>query len=994
MEPFDAAHWKKVNDALDEALEIDENQRENWLADLGSRDAKLAAEVVALLKRVQSAPDNATLLQTAPLATAVVKPGLTTAVTQLYGAKAITERGFDGLLQRALRAERSTHKSARYRGEVCGAWRIEEIIGTGGMGEVWLAHRADGMFESRAAVKFLRADGDTSRFEARFGQERALLARLNHPGVARLLDAGRQFGAPFLVLEYVDGTPLLDYANTVATTLESRLALIRQIADAIIYAHTQLVVHRDLKPSNVLVTAGGQVKLLDFGVAGLLADAENDEAHESAVTRTAGRGLTLEYAAPEQITGDATGVASDVYSLGALSFHLITGRRAFLPERSGRAALEYAILHTDAPRASDAARLHQHHVSAKDNIAPPTDAHRINADVDAIVSRAMRRNPADRYATAGEFAADLRRFAEHRPIATRRHDRAYQTRLWFQRNRLPAALGTTLALALVVGLGVSLFQADRARSEAARATKTADYFVELLGGADPDLNGGEWPTALMLLERAQTSVGQRFSDDPATEARLSSLVANTFRSLSRDTEALPLAERAAALTASLYGKRSMEHAKAQLTLGTVLYWLERENEALPTLESAIQTFRDGAALDAPGAATELQRTQLVYANTLARLQRFDESTRVFDDHFRALNAQGGDTVWERAAAEADFARALMAQGRWADAYALLLKNEAVYDSPPKGREKLALHNRLSLVSAQSVVGRYEGAEARLKALLVAWKRLAGDRSSQVFDVLNDLGYLYYRVGQGDEAERTYEELSRLQALVPDFEPLRRASTQVDLLEIRLLFARIDRKSAAANALQLIETVRQTPRAESDRAVWLVTRLGMILDASGEPDQAARSYDVAQSLGQAAALADGHWMRRIERGRASLWRQTDELDKAVPVLQSTVDRLTKTRTTGYSQRWVGANLELALALSRSAPTQAKSALSAARAGLAEALPATHYARVLTAYVAAVVEAGGVTSPETEAAFEALHRALAGSNPQQRTISAPLPGFFFL
>ncbi|MGL4231265.1 MAG: serine/threonine-protein kinase, partial [Casimicrobium sp.] len=306
---FDADRWRRIDRAFDHALELGDSERNRFLASLDTDDATIAAEVRRLVLRTQGAATNA---KNPP--------------ANRDESSETTVHTFDGLLVDALGPE-PVPASPRYRGELCGAWRLESIIGTGGMGEVWLAERADGLYDAKVAVKFLRADTNMAAFEARFAQERALLARLNHPNIARLIDAGRTGREPYLVLEFVEGVTLLKYADQFAPTVEQRLALLRQIAEAIAYAHAQLVVHRDLKPSNVLVNKAGEVKLLDFGVAGLLANDDLGQTTESPATRIAGRGLTLEYAAPEQIVGEASGVGSDIYSLGAIAFHLLTGQR-------------------------------------------------------------------------------------------------------------------------------------------------------------------------------------------------------------------------------------------------------------------------------------------------------------------------------------------------------------------------------------------------------------------------------------------------------------------------------------------------------------------------------------------------------------------------------------------------------------------------------------------------------------------------------------------
>ena len=440
--------WQRVSDLFDEVIDLPETDRIPYIRNLWGSEPLVAKELMALLVAA------ANVDKTVPL----------------------TQAPFNSVLKEAL-----TEPAEGYAvGQKFGAWTLESCLGKGGMGEVWRAKRSDGLYKASVAVKLLRTDLSHDKLSRRFARERVVLARLNHPNIARLLDAGVEAGQAFIVLELVDGIPLLDYVTQHARTLEQRLRLVRDVALAVEHAHNQHVLHRDLKPSNVLVTRDGQVKLLDFGVAGLLDDADHDEATSSEATRIGGRGLTVEYAAPEQITGDATGVASDIYSLGALAYHLLAGRRAHLPEKHGRAALEHAVLHTTPDRVSHAAAS-THHVTARDNIPPPSDPARLGGDIDAIVARAMRIDPADRYPSMEALVADLRRWMERRPIAARREDRSYRTRLWLRRNWLPVSLTATLFVALGAGLALSLWQYQRARAEATRANKTADYLVELLG---------------------------------------------------------------------------------------------------------------------------------------------------------------------------------------------------------------------------------------------------------------------------------------------------------------------------------------------------------------------------------------------------------------------------------------------------------------------------------------------------------------------------------
>ena len=308
--------WARISALLDAAFDLDAEGRAALLAQTTADDAELGAELARLLPATNS----------------------NVAATRVPNAVPFT-----ALLNLALLKQAALDST----GATFGAWTLAEKIGQGGMGEVWRAVRSDGMFQGAAAIKLLRSDLPADKLVARFARERAVLARLNHPNIVRLLDAGVANDQAFIVLELVQGLPLLTFASSNAPNVADRVRLIRDLTRAVEHAHSQLVLHRDLKPSNVLVTENGSAKLLDFGIAAALDEAAQAETTPN-LTQLTGRGLTLEYAAPEQILGEPTVAASDVYSLGAMLFHLLAGQRPFAGS-ANRAALEYAVVHTDAP---------------------------------------------------------------------------------------------------------------------------------------------------------------------------------------------------------------------------------------------------------------------------------------------------------------------------------------------------------------------------------------------------------------------------------------------------------------------------------------------------------------------------------------------------------------------------------------------------------------------------------------------------------------------
>lgn len=512
--------WQRVSDLFDEVLELDERERIAYIRTLWVDEPQVASELVALLVAA------ANVDKTAPLA----------------------QSPFNSVLTEAL-----AEPAIGYRaGRKFGAWTLESCLGQGGMGEVWRAVRSDGLYKAAVAIKLLRTDLPHDKLSRRFARERVVLARLNHPNIARLLDAGVEDGQAFIVLELINGIPLLDYVAAHAHTLESRLQLVRDIALAVEHAHNQLVLHRDLKPSNVLVTPDGQVKLLDFGIAGVLDDASGEPMTK--LTQLTGRGLTLEYASPEQVTGGATMPASDVYSLGVLLFHLCTGNRPFAGS-SSRAALEYAVIHNDPPLASATIATPPAKGSKKivDQIVPPADAHRLRGDLDAIIGRAIRLAPEERYPTAAAFAADLGAWMSQRPTSRHAGDRAHATRLWFKRHWQLSSVVAATAVTVIAALGLSLWH----RSNALSATETALSQLDAVMAQLPTLAA---PDAEATLEAKRQH-------------------AELLLRVGRAADALKRLDDIALLTLAKHGKDSAMYVKLQTARGSALAALGRDDEA-------------------------------------------------------------------------------------------------------------------------------------------------------------------------------------------------------------------------------------------------------------------------------------------------------------------------------------------------------------------------------------------------------------------------------
>jgi serine/threonine-protein kinase len=413
--------WSTINALLDEALELPPAERARWIEALSGPHAQFRDTLRELLASM---------------------PGVET-------------QEFLGTLPRVPAGETPQGQAADEpaAGMLVGPYRLLSEIGRGGMGAVWLAEHADGRLKRRVALKLPRLAWGAALAE-RLARERDILATLEHPNIARLYDAGVDSrGRPYLAMERVEGRPIDAHCREHDLPLRERLALLRQACDALAHAHRRLVIHRDLKPANLLVDAEGQVRLLDFGIAKLM---EGERTRETALTQHSGRALTPDYASPEQIAGAALGTASDVYSLGVVAYELLAGKRPYRLKRGSAAELEEAIAGVDPPRASDVA-------------TDPALKKALRGDLDAILAKALRKSPDERYPTTTALAEDIDRHVRGLPVLAQPESLAYRARKFVRRHRVPVAAAAVAVAALGSGLGAALWQARQARLQAQRA---------------------------------------------------------------------------------------------------------------------------------------------------------------------------------------------------------------------------------------------------------------------------------------------------------------------------------------------------------------------------------------------------------------------------------------------------------------------------------------------------------------------------------------------
>ena len=441
-------------------------------------------------------------------------------------------------------------EAERFRDQRIGNYRLIDILGIGGMGNVYLAERADRQFEHRVAVKLLHPGQRDRAILERFRSERQMLANLQHPNIARLLDGGEtSTGIPYFVMEYVDGLPIDRYCDEKRLSVQERLRLFQKICSAVDYAHRNLVVHRDIKPTNILVTGDGEPMLLDFGIAKFLDDGA------AALTREGGGVMTPEYASPEQLLSEPISTATDIYSMGVLLYRMLCGRMPRYTARGMRTDLARAMLETEPSRPSaaltQAAAGERAEQTAEDiGRARGTSAvrlrKRLQGDLDNIVLMALRREPERRYASARALSLDIDNYLAHRPVSARRDSLAYRSAKFLRRYRIAVVLGVVVAAALAGTWLQVVEQRNRATVAAVQAERIIGFLGELFASASPLKAQGEEITAADLLAAGVREVAE-LDDQPAVQARLLEIMGTSYNWIGDLDEARPLLERALAI---------------------------------------------------------------------------------------------------------------------------------------------------------------------------------------------------------------------------------------------------------------------------------------------------------------------------------------------------------------------------------------------------------------------------------------------------------------
>jgi serine/threonine-protein kinase len=558
------AQWAQLSPLLDELLDLEPAARVQRLSAMRADD-EAAAEALATLLGHLTAIERDAFLESPPT----------------LGEEPAEEERLAGL--------------------VIGPYTVEREIGQGGMGSVWLAHRTDGRYEGSVAIKFLNVGLGGRGGAERFAREGSILARLAHPHIARLIDAGvTRDGQPYLVLEYIDGETIDRYCERRSLDVAARVRLFLDVLGAVAHAHNRLILHRDIKPSNILVTGAGDVKLLDFGIAKLMDDA-TVPAQATELTQMAGRAFTPQYAAPEQLQGGDVTTATDVYALGVLLYGLLSGAHPTSQTPSAPLDQMRSVIEVEPKRLSEAAA-RQH----TDPAAGARLARELRGDLDNIVAKALKKTPAERYADATRFADDLCRYLAHEPVKARRDAASYRVAKFVRRHRLGVAAGGITAVALAVGVASTLWQAQEARRQRVQAEGLIEFMLgdlrkklQPVGRLDVLDAVGEKTLAYY----AAQDLDRLDADSLGRRARALHLIGAIHEKRGRLEEALNAFRQAEASTAQLLmrrpndGHRLFDHAQSVYWVGYIAWRRGQTQQAEGSFRDYLQLAQRLETLD-------------------------------------------------------------------------------------------------------------------------------------------------------------------------------------------------------------------------------------------------------------------------------------------------------------------------------------------------------------------------------------------------------------
>ncbi len=826
MEPD---RWEKLEEIFQGALELPEAERGAYVAEASAGDAILQGELEGLLGAHQSS------------------------------GSFLEEPVVEGGISQLIREQKDDFKSRKI-----GPYRLLKKLGEGGMSRVYLAVRDDDEYQKLVALKVIPQDMDGEELRRRFRTERQILASLDHPNIAKLLDGGTtDDGAPYFVMDYIEGVPIDDYSNRNRLSVIDRLQLFRTVCAAVQYAHQNLVVHRDIKASNILVAEDGTPKLLDFGIAKLL----KPEAFAAPVefTATRIRPMTPSYASPEQIRGRHITTATDVYSLGVLLYKLLTGQLPHQLEQKSPREMEEAILQLEPERPStvvsrfDSMDTVSTEISGSSagsgapRILPAQLRRRLTGDLDNIAMMALRKEPQRRYASVEMLSEDIRRHVEGLPVVAHRDSLGYRASKFIRRNRLALAVGGAF-VALLLGFAATMavqarrlaLERDQAQRERDRAEEVVSFLQEIFSFSDPERAGSDEITAREILDRGRRRIDTELAGQPIIQASLMEAIGNVYRTLGLFDWSEASLRRALELRLENLGQDDAQVAQSKDSLGVLLWARGDYDEATRLLSEALAMRQELFGGEHPLVARSLL-------------------------HLAQVHYDKGEAY---ETAEQLYRQALDVMGK-----AVGKQDPALTD----------IQSKLGILLVQT--GRFDEADAIFREALATRRRELGNDNPRTAESVNNLAVFLGIVGRYEEALPLFRESLDIRLLVlgedhPD--------TGESLNNLgRLLRETGDLEGAERLYRQGLEIWRARFGEGAPRVAFMMNNLGVVLLEQGELDEAARYLRRALAVRRDKLAPDSPDIGWSLVGLGRLYLAREDLGRAEPLIQEAVDLYERT-----------------------------------------------------------------------------------------------------
>ena len=773
-------------------------------------------------------------------------------------------------------------------------------LGVGGMGEVFLAERADAEFEHRVAIKVVHGGVGARDVHSRLKIERQILAQLDHPNIAHLLDGGSlPDGTAYLVMEYVDGIPIDAFCDANRLDVPARLKLFQMVCAAVHYAHQNLIVHRDLKPSNILVTAAGVPKLLDFGIAKIL-DERQRGSHTLAVTHADIRVMTPDHASPEQIRGQSITTSSDVYVLGVLLYRLLAGTGPFIIPSMRLSDIERAICEKDPQLPSHA--IHTGDVeNARIAEARSTTASRLrrvlSGDLDNIVLMAMRKEPERRYGSSQQMAGDIQRYLEGKPVMARRDTMSYRSAKFVRRHWLPVTVGVSVVFLILAFATTTYVQSlriaaerDRVAEQSAaaerernRAEEVSRFLVNLFKLSDPQENRGNQVTARELLDSGAKRLQAGLQDQPATKAALLGTVGAVYNSLGQYREALPILTESLSLQPQTHDKTRIA---ALLELGRA-HWNAGDLSGAETpLQEALHLSQDNYG----AASQESGRSLWALAQFRYQQSRFGEAKELYSRSLDILENTSAPATDVSALLD-DLAQVYADEQQWALAKqtyerALEIDRRVLGDDHPRVAMRL---NNLAVVAQH--IGDLKLAETLFRDAIRRDERAYGDQHPQTGKARGNYGLLLQREGRLAEAEPLLRDALDVQLKL--YGP---NSSNVGYARVSLAMLLDDEGNLPESEMEFRQAIatydKSLPTNHQYRAAALMHFARLLVDR-GKPEEALSLSSQSLNIWTSTSSASGprtaqahaihaYALEHLHRSHEA----AEELEAALPVLLKT------------------------------------------------------------------------------------------------------------